>query len=282
MPPHARMSLAQMLLLRAMVAYFWREPYRHPLVSWGTSLHDRFLLPHYVWSDFTTVIQQLNRGGYAFGLGWFEAFLEFRFPVYGRVHYEGVELELRMALEPWLVLDEDVTAHRQARVVDSAVERLQVTCRNLDPERFLVTCNRRRLPLQATGRSGDYVAGVRYKAWKAAFGLHPTVEAHAPLVFDLFDRRLGRSVGGCVYHVAHPGGRAYETFPINAYEAESRRVSRFWDCGHTSGDAPAPGWVSDLAAFREDGAGAHCYAPPSEPPNPDYPCTLDLRRLGSS
>ncbi|WP_139558789.1 transglutaminase family protein [Methylotetracoccus oryzae] len=282
MPPHARMSLAQMLLLRAMVAYFWREPYRHSPVPWGTSLHDRFLLPHYVWSDFGTVIEQLKRAGYPFDLAWFEAFLEFRFPVCGRVHYAGVELELRTALEPWLVLGEDATAHRQARVVDSAVERLQVRCRNLDPERFLVTCNRRRLPLQATANTGDYVAGVRFKAWKAAFGLHPTVEVHAPLVFDIFDRQLGRSVGGCVYHVAHPGGRAYDTFPVNAYEAESRRVSRFWDCGHTAGDAAPPPWVQGLSGFHEGELAAAGYEPPPEPSNPDYPCTLDLRRLGAS
>ena len=280
MPPHARMSLAQMLLLRAMVAHFWRHPYRHPLVQWGTALHDRFLLPHYTWADFGSVIEQLRQAGYPFELAWYEAFLEFRFPVYGRVSYEGVELELRMGLEPWLVLGEDATAHRQARVVDSAVERLQVTCRNLDPERYLITCNRRRLPLQPTAEAGHYVAGVRYKAWKAAFGLHPTIEVHAPLVFDIFDRRLGRSIGGCQYHVAHPGGRAYETFPVNAYEAESRRVSRFRDYGHTGGDAPQPPWAQHWAAFRAPDNAPLVHEPPPEAPNPDYPCTLDLRRLG--
>ncbi|MFO1417127.1 MAG: transglutaminase family protein [Methylotetracoccus sp.] len=279
MPPHARMSLAQMLLIRAMLAWFWRQPYRHPLVPWGTALHDRFLLPHFVWSDFTTVIEQLRAAGYPFEASWFDAFQEFRFPVYGRVSYEGVELELRMALEPWLVLGEDATAHRQARVVDSAVERMQIRCRNLDPERFLVTCNGRRVPLQPTGQPGDYVAGVRYKAWKSAFGLHPTIEMHAPLVFDLVDRRLGRSIGGCVYHVAHPGGRAYETFPVNAYEAEARRYSRFWDCGHSSGETPPPAWSEALAPYRS-APPPSIHEPPHERPNPDYPCTLDLRRKG--
>ncbi len=280
MPPHPRMSLAQMALLRALVARFWQCPYRHPLVNWGTALHDRFLLPHYVWSDFASVIDELRRAGYPFELAWFDAFMEFRFPVYGRVHYEGIELELRMALEPWLVLGEDATAHRQARVVDSAVERLQVTCRHLDPERYVVTCNRRRLPLQATGRARDYVAGVRYKAWKAAFGLHPTIEVHAPLVFDIFDRRLGRSVGGCEYHVAHPGGRAYETFPVNAYEAESRRFSRFRDYGHTTGDQPLPGWLESFSPPGAPTGSPPLREPPPEPQNPYYPCTLDLRHVG--
>ncbi|HYE37217.1 transglutaminase family protein [Methylocaldum sp.] len=278
MPPHARMSLAQMLLLRTLIAYFWKHPYRHPLVRWGTALHDRFLLPHYVWADFRSVIAELNEAGYPFSTAWYEPFLEFRFPHYGQVECEGVVLELRMALEPWLVLGEEAGAQREARVVDSAVERLQVKCRGYDPERFLVTCNGRRIPLQPTGPEGEYVAGVRYKAWKAAFGLHPTIEVHAPLVFDLFDRRLGRSVGGCVYHIAHPGGRSYETFPVNAYEAESRRISRFWDWGHTAGDRPPPVWAEKLKAHYGHGSATQVHEPPPEPMNPDYPCTLDLRR----
>jgi uncharacterized protein (DUF2126 family) len=277
MPPHAHMSLAQMLLLRALTVQFWKSPYRHPLVRWGTLLHDRFLLPHYVWADFCSVITELKEAGYPFSAVWYEPFLEFRFPHYGSVTYEGVVLELRMALEPWLVFGEEAGAARQARVVDSAVERLQVKCSGLDPERFLVACNGRRVPLQATGNDGEYVAGVRYKAWKAAFGLHPTIEVHAPLVFDLVDRRLGRSVGGCVYHVAHPGGRAYETFPVNAYEAESRRISRFWAFGHTAGDCPPPRWLQRLAA-RYGQPQSPVREPPAEPPNPDFPCTLDLRR----
>ncbi len=278
MPPHARMSLAQMLLLRAMMAHFWKQPYRHPLVRWGTSLHDRFLLPHYAWADFRSALDDLNEGGYAIDPAWYEPFLEFRYPHYGLVHYEGVTIELRMALEPWLVLGEEAGAQRQARVVDSAVERLQVKCGGLDPERYLVTCNGRRLPLQATGPAGEFVAGVRYKAWKAAFGLHPAIEMHAPLVFDLFDRRLGRSVGGCVYHVAHPGGRSYDAFPINAYEAESRRISRFWSWGHTAGEARPPEWVRRIATHYGSAPGTFAREPQAEAVNPDFPRTLDLRR----
>jgi uncharacterized protein (DUF2126 family)/transglutaminase-like putative cysteine protease len=277
MPPHARMSLAQTLLLRALVVRFWKAPYRHPLVPWGTALSDRFMLPHYVWEDFRGVIDDLNAAGYPLRLDWFTPFLEFRFPHYGRVHYAGVEIELRMALEPWLVLGEETVAQRQARVVDSAIERLQVVCRQFDAAHHLVTCNGRRLPLAPTDTPGEYVAGVRYKAWPAVFGLHPTVGVDAPLVIDLIDRRLGRAVGGCVYHVAHPGGRSYATYPVNAYEAEARRIARFWDWGHSAGPTPAAPWVAHLDAFRS-GTTAALREPPHERPNPDYPHTLDLRR----
>jgi uncharacterized protein (DUF2126 family)/transglutaminase-like putative cysteine protease len=279
MPPHARMSLAQMSLLRALVARFWKQPYRHPLVPWGTQLHDRFMLPEVIWADLRSVIEDFNAVGYEFCLEWFAPFLEFRFPVYGRVAYDGVALELRMALEPWLVLGAEATAHRQARVVDSAVERLQVKCRGLDPARHLLTCNGRRLPLQPTGEGDELVAGVRYKAWKAAFGLHPTVEAHAPLVVDVFDRRLGRAIGGCVYHVAHPGGKNPDTFSVNAYEAEARRIARFWSWGHTAGTARAPAWVEHLGAASGPSVDHGVREPAAERPNPEYPYTLDLRRV---
>jgi len=281
MPPHARMSLAQMLLLRALIAYFWQKPYCKPLVRWGTTLHDRFMLPHYVRRDFESVLQELRHAGFPMELGWYEPFFEFRFPVYGRVDYGGVTLELHMALEPWLVLGEETGAQRQARVVDSALERLELKCSHSDVDRYVITCNRRRLPLQATDQAGVYVAGVRYKAWKAAFGLHPTIEMHAPLVFDVFDLRLGRSIGGCVYHVTHPGGLNYDTFPVNAFEAEARRISRFWAWGHCAGDPPLPDWVNALKDYGTP------QPPPSqrEPAHEDnhaYPCTLDLRFRGRS
>jgi uncharacterized protein (DUF2126 family)/transglutaminase-like putative cysteine protease len=279
MPPHPQMSLAQMLLLRCLVAHFWQQPYRHPLVDWGTALHDRFLLPHYVQEDFRAVITQLREAGYPMELAWYAPFLEFRFPHYGRVEQQGIQLELCMALEPWPVFGEEAAGlQRQSRVVDSAVERVQVRCSGLDTSRYLLTCNGRRVPLQAAGQAGEYVAGVRYKAWKSVFGLHPTIELQSPLVFDLFDRRLGRSIGGCIYHVAHPGGLAYETFPVNAYEAESRRISRFWAYGHTPGDCQPPAWAMALVQGYPDGRPIGVREPPAETLNPDFPFTLDLRR----
>jgi uncharacterized protein (DUF2126 family) len=184
-----------------------------------------------------------------------------------------------MALEPWQVLEEATSTQRQARVVDSAVERLQVICRNLDPVRHLITCNGRRLPLQSTGVAGEYVAGVRYRAWDSAYGMHTRVEVHAPLVFDVMERGLGRSVGGCVYHVAHPGGRAYDAFPVNAYEAEARRITRFWSWGHTPGDTPPPASLREAAGQARSAAAQDTRREPSEERlNPAYPCTLDLRR----
>jgi uncharacterized protein (DUF2126 family)/transglutaminase-like putative cysteine protease len=260
MPPHAEMSLLQMLLLRALVARFWKEPYRghggSPLVRWGSELHDRFMLPHFVAQDMRDVVLDLQRAGYAFQFEWFAPFVEFRFPRFGTVVYHGVEIELRQAIEPWHVLGEEVAAGGTARYVDSSLERMQVTVRHMNDSRHVVTCNGRPLPLTATGTRGEYVAGVRYRAWSPPSGLHPTIGVQAPLVFDLVDRWSGRSIGGCTYHVVHPGGRNYDTFPVNANEAEARRVARFWNHGHT----PGPMHV------REEGR------------NPEYPLTLDLRR----
>jgi uncharacterized protein (DUF2126 family) len=275
MPPHARMSLVQMLFLRALVVRFWKTPYRQPLARWGTALHDRFLLPHYVWRDVVGVVDELRRAGVPFDAEWLLPFLEFRFPVCGRAVYEDVELEVRTALEPWLVLGQEVAAQRQARVVDSSVERLQIACRGLDADRYVVTCNGRPVPLAPTSDAGAYVAGVRFKAWPAPHGLHPTVETHGPLVIDLVDRRLGRAVGGCVYHVAHPGGLSYAAFPVNANEAEARRISRFWSWGHTAGPVAPPPWVARLRAVVAPGAYEE---PPVEASDPAHPYTLDLRR----
>lgn len=256
MPPHAQMSLLQMLLLRALVARFWRTPYRASLTRWGTGLHDKFMLPHFVAQDMRDVVLDLQRAGYAFEFEWFAPFLEFRFPRFGNVVYHGVEIELRQAIEPWHVLGEEVSAGGTARYVDSSVERLQVKVRGMTDTRHIVTCNGRPLPLAATGTRGEYVAGVRYRAWAPPSALHPTIGVQAPLVFDLVDTWSGRSIGGCTYHVAHPGGRNYDSFPINGNEAEARRVARFWNHGHTPG----------TLHIRREGR------------NPDYPLTLDLRR----
>ena len=256
MPPHARMSLTQQLLLRALVARFWNHDYRETPIRWGTRLHDQFLLPHFVEHDFDMVLADLNRNGYGIEKEWFAPHIEFRFPVYGRVTYDGMEIELRQAIEPWYVLGEEGTPSGTVRHVDSSVERLQVRVRNLVSERYRVTCNGRLLPLRATHSQGEFVCGVRYRAWQPPHCLHPTIPVHSPLTFDLLDTAANHSLGGCTYHVAHPGGRSYDTFPVNASEAEARRFVRFEEFGHTPGPmtTPAPEF------------------------NPEFPTTLDLRR----
>jgi len=240
MPPHAQMSLAQQLLLLSLVARFWKTPYRGDLVRWGTALHDRFMLPHFVWSDLVDVVDDMNRAGYALEAEWFAPHFEFRFPRYGEIRYGDVALELRQALEPWHVMGEEGAAGGTVRYVDSSLERLQVKVSGFVDDRYAIGCNGARVPLASTGVNGEYIGGVRFRAWRPASSLHPTIDVDAPLVFDVYDRWSGRAVAGCTYHVAHPGGRHFEHFPVNSYEAESRRLARFFTFGHSIGPQEEP------------------------------------------
>ena len=260
MPPHARMSIAQQLLLRALVARFWKAPYSAPITRWGTQLHDRCLLPSFIQMDFEDVVTEMQQAGYGFDQAWFAPHLEFRFPIVGSVTSRGIELTLRNALEPWHVMGEEGTSGGNARYVDSSLERIEVKVTGLNESRYVITCNGQAIPLQPTGVEGEFVAGVRYRAWNPPSALHPTIGVHAPLTFDIVDTWMKHSLGGCQYFVAHPGGRSYDTFPVNSYEAESRRLSRFFRIGHSPGVMNVPPATINVPGSRE------------------FPFTLDLRR----
>jgi uncharacterized protein (DUF2126 family)/transglutaminase-like putative cysteine protease len=258
MPPHARMSLCEQLLVRAAVAAFWHEPYRARLPRWGTTLHDRFMLPHFVAQDFRDVLRSLEERGYAFEPDWFDSHFEFRFPHVGTISHDSVELEVRRALEPWHVLPDENDGAGVARRVDSSLERVQVKVRGAVPGRHLVAVNGALVPLHPTGTQGEAVAGVRFRAWPLPSSLHPTILPHAPLVFSLVDGWSERALGGCTLSVSHPGGLSHKRFPVNAAEAESRRGALFSALGHAHGPV-------DMRSLRRV-------------ENPDFPLTLDLRR----
>jgi uncharacterized protein (DUF2126 family)/transglutaminase-like putative cysteine protease len=257
MPPHSQMSLAQHLLLRGLIAKFWKDPYNNGLVRWGTDIHDRWMLPHFCETDFKDVIRDLREGGYPFEFEWFSPHFEFRFPRIGDLTLRDLQIELRTALEPWHVLGEESGGGGTVRYVDSSLERLQVKARGLVGDRFAIAVGGHRLPLHPTGTNGEAVGGVRYRAWQPPECLQPTIGVHTPLVFDIVDTWNNRSIGGCTYRVSHAGGRSYDTFPVNSYEAESRRLARFFRHGHTPGQIKIPPLGS----------------------NPDFPFTLDLRNV---
>ena len=260
MPPHPHMSSVQQLLLRALVARFWKAPYKAPATRWGTELHDRFMLPTFIKQDFDDVIAEMQHAGYAFDASWFAPHYEFRFPLVGAVKAAGIEMTLRNALEPWHVMGEEGAPGGTARYVDSSLERMEVHVSGMNESRYVVTCNGQALPMQSTGTVGEYVAAVRYKAWNPPSSLHPSIGVHAPLTLDIVDTWMKRSLGGCQYFVAHPGGLSYESFPVNSFEAESRRMSRFTPMGHTPGVMVVPPATINVPGSKE------------------FPFTRDLRR----
>lgn len=279
MPPHKHMCLVQLLLIRTLIARFWKEPYKHKLVRWGTELHDKFLLEHYVREDIQQVVDDLNELGYPFQMSWLEPFFEFRFPFYGKIEVGNLRLELSMAIEPWNVLGEEMSSGGTARFVDSSVEKIQLKVFGFVEERYSILCNGVKVPLRSTSTKGVYVAGVKYKAWSPPSALHPTVGVDVPLVFDIVDAWNGKSIAGCTYHVAHPGGRAYDTFPINAYEAEGRRISRFWDNGHSQGPITPQPYFSGIARYLSSNEKPGTYDIPKIVVDKEHPNTLDLRKF---
>ncbi|MGC4034553.1 MAG: transglutaminase family protein [Chitinophagaceae bacterium] len=278
MPPHKQMSLLQMLLLRALIAMFWKKPYKHNLVRWGTQLHDTFMLPYYVQQDMKEVVNDLNNAGYPFQLDWFDSFFEFRFARYGTVKLQDIEMEVRMGLEPWHVLGEEMSSTGTARFVDSSVERVQIKLKGMNGSRYVLLCNGIRVPLKETTIKGEWVCGIRYRAWQPPSALHPTIGVDTPLAFDLIDTWNSRSIGGCTYYVAHPGGRSYDTFPINSYEAESRRFSRFGNTEHTQGILPTKTNTALVQHYIEQDRKPYFIDVAAPEINKEYPATLDMRQ----
>ena len=277
MPPHKHMSLVQSLLIRALVAAFWKKPYKHKLVRWGTGLYDKYLLPHFVRQDMSDVIAFLNNAGYGFEMSWLDAFFEFRFPHYGTVTVKDITMELRMGIEPWHVLGEEMSNTGTARFVDSSLERVQVKLNGLLDNRHILLCNGLRVPLTTTGVKGEYICGIRYRAWQPPSALHPTIGVDTPLTFDIIDTWNGRSIGGCTYYVSHPGGRSYDTFPVNPLEAESRRISRFYETSHTQEQQFVKPELTTSGHYVANNREPFIFDAPVEEINSEFPCTLDMR-----
>ena len=284
MPPQKEMALVQLLLIRALVATFWNKPYQHKLIKWGSELHDRFMVHHYVRRDMQDIVQYLNDEGINFKIEWLEPFFEFRFPTLGRLVIDETELILRAGIEPWNVLGEEMSSSGTARFVDSSMERVEVVLRNFNQDRYQLLCNKCVVPLHPTNVPMQYVSGIRYKAWAPPSALHPTKKVDTPLVFDIYDTWNKRSIGGCTYHVMHPGGRSYDTFPINAFEAEGRRVTRFYEENHSP---VLP--ITTIDPQQKPTAGSRYldqntsipdnFEPLPAPTNDEFPMTLDLQSL---
>jgi len=279
MPPNKQMCIVQLLLIRCLVSWFWQKPYTHKLVRWGTELYDKFMLPHYVHQDLADVTRDLQEAGYPFQANWLDTFFEFRFPLLGKITIQEMELSVRMAIEPWHVLGEETSRAGTARFVDSSVERVEVKVRNFNEDRYMITCNGVPVPIQQTSVKGEFVAGVRYRAWTPPSALHPLLGKDVPLVFDIVDTWNHRAIGGCTYHVTHPGGRNYDTFPVNSFEAEGRRISRFSNQGHTQGVFTPSENFTGIARYLEPNLQPKNFDPPKVKISPEYPRTLDLRQF---
>ncbi len=279
MPPNKQMCVLQLLLIRSLIAMFWNKPYKKPLIRWGTELYDKFMLGHYVKEDLKEVVADLNEAGYPFQLSWLEPFFEFRFPLLGKVQVGAIQLDIKFAIEPWHVLGEEMSNSGTARFVDSSMERVELKISGMTESRHVITCNGARIPFRSTGTAGEFIAGIKYRAWQPPSALHPNIGVDTPLVFDVIDTWNGKSIGGCTYYVAHPGGRSYDTFPVNANEAEGRRISRFWNHGHTQETLrPAP-YLGTVQRFVAEHTPIPVYDLPPVKVNPEYPSTLDLRKL---
>jgi uncharacterized protein (DUF2126 family) len=262
MPPHARMSLAQQLLLRTFVAWFWQTPYRQK--TWCAGARGCTIVsccPSRCGMILRTCWHILNRAGYPVIMDFFHPHFEFRFPIHGKVDCQGMEIELRQALEPWHVLGEEPGGGGTARYVDSSVERLQVKVSGMTGAATRSPATDGACPCRRPAVEACFVAGIRYRAWQPPSCLHPTIGVHAPLVtIDLFDTWSGRAVGGCTYHVGHPGGRGHDDLPgQRTTRPKGRRNARFVTGGHTPG---TPVSVTLPAAET----------------NTHFPYTLDLRR----
>ncbi|MDX2195851.1 MAG: transglutaminase family protein [Cytophagales bacterium] len=278
MPPHYHMCMLQLLLIRALLATFWQKPYQGKLIRWGTELHDRFLLPHYCHADMTEVVSYLQSNGYDFDMRWFDSFFEFRFPKYGSIEAQGIQLDVNMAIEPWHVLGEEATTQGTARYVDSSHERVQVKLTGLTKDRYALMCNGKMIALKSTGKTGEYVSGIKYKAWNPYSSLHPTIGVQSPLVFDIVDKWNKKSIGGCKYFVSHPGGRSYDTLPVNSMEAESRRINRFWDIGHTPDIQQVSQGPASAVTFVPEGSPQNVvFEIPNEDMDNEHVYTVDLR-----
>jgi uncharacterized protein (DUF2126 family)/transglutaminase-like putative cysteine protease len=256
MPPHPRMITAQALLVRSLLAAFAASPYQMPLVRWGQTLHDRFLLPAFLWRDFEDVLEFLGTHGFPLPSDAYKVFVELRCPLVGTLDARDVALEVRNAIEPWPVLGEESSPTGTSRYVDSSMERIEVRLRGGVAERHVVLVNGHRLPLHASGMADVLAGGVRFRAWAPPHSLHAHLGIHHPLTLDIVDTWARRSLGACAYHVWHPEGRGYDTPPLTRFEAAARRAQRFTRA------APRRAPALPIAAEAHD----------------DAPYTLDLRR----